>query len=139
MSDPRIEKLAGILVDYSVKVRRGDIVMIDFSGFRPLPLVQEIYKKCLRRRAIAVEYNFGSEDLNRIFYEEADDRQLRHFPGHRLQAMKKATVYIGINGTENVQNFCRVDTAKMVKREKVLRPIITAAWTARAGSSRAID
>lgn len=124
MSDPRIEKLAGILVDYSAKVRRGDIVMIDFSGARPLPLVQEIYKRCLRRGATAVEYNFGSEDLGRIFYEEADDHQLRYFPKHRLEAMKKATVYIGISGNENVQNFSGVDTAKMVKREKVLRPII---------------
>ncbi len=124
MSDPRIEKLAGILVDYSAKVRRGDIVMIDFSGTRPLPLVQEIYRRCLRRGATAVEYNFGAEELSRIFYEEAADHQLRYFPRHRLEAMKKATVYIGIGGTENVQNFAGIATAKMVKREKVLRPII---------------
>ena len=124
MKDPRIERLADILVNYSTKVRRGDVVMLDFSGMRPLPLVQEIYKKCLKNGAKYVEYNFSSEDLTRAFYELAQDHQLSYFPRHRLQAMKKATVYIGINGTENTQNYAQVPLPSMVKRDKVLRPII---------------
>ena len=124
MLDPRIERLADILVNYSTEVRRGDVVMLDFSGTRPLPLVQEIYKKCLKNGAKYVEYNFSSEDLTRAFYELAQDHQLSYFPRHRLQAMKKATVYIGINGTENTQNYAEVSLPSMVKRDKVLRPII---------------
>ena len=124
MNDPRIEKLAGILVDYSTKVRKGDVVIIDFSGMRPLPLVKEIYKKCLENGARSVEYNFSSEVLTRTFYELAKEPQLTFFPRHRLEAMKKATVYIGINGTENTQNYARTPLPSMVKREKVLRPIV---------------
>lgn len=124
MNDPRIERLADILVNYSTRVKKGDIVVIDFSGTRPLPLVGEITKKCLKNGASCVEYNFSSEDLTKIFYDFATDAQLSYFPEHRLEAMKKATVYIGINGTENVQNYAHVDLLKMVKREKVLRPII---------------
>ncbi len=123
MSDPRIEKLADILVNYSAGVKKGDIVIIDFSGTRPLPLVRAVYEKCLRNGARAVEYNFSSEDLARIFYTVAQKEQLRYFPQHRLAAMKKATVYIGINGTENTQNYARSPLPKMVQREKVLRPI----------------
>ncbi len=124
MSDPRVEKLADILVNYSTKVKRSDVVMIDFSGIRPMPLVKEIYKKCLENGAKCVEYNFSHEDLGRIFYNTANDEQLAYFPKHRLEAMKKATVYIGINGNENVQNYANVALSKMVKRDKVLRPII---------------
>lgn len=124
MSDPRIEKLADILVNYSAKVRRGDIVVIDFSGTRPLPLVKEIYKKCLENGAKYVEYNFSSEDLAKVFYDVAEDGQLKYFPRHRLEIMKKANAYIGISGIENVQNFAGVSLPKMVTREKVLRPII---------------
>ncbi len=124
MSDPRIEKLAGILVNYSTGVRKGDVVMIDFSGMRPLPLVKEIYKKCLENGAVYVEYNYLNEDLTKTFYDTAKGSQLAYFPQHRLQAMKKATVYIGISGIENTQAFAGIPTQAMVKREKVLRPIV---------------
>ncbi|HAJ57152.1 MAG TPA: aminopeptidase [Candidatus Omnitrophica bacterium] len=124
MSDPRVEKLADILVNYSAKVRRGDVVIIDFSGTRPLPLVKEIYKRCLKNGAKYVEYNFSEESLVKTFYDVAGSEQLAYFPKHRLDAMKKATVYIGISGTENVQNYANVALHKMVKREKVLRPIV---------------
>ncbi|MDD5019058.1 MAG: aminopeptidase [Candidatus Omnitrophica bacterium] len=123
MKDPRIEKLADILVNYSTRVGKGDIVVIDFSGVRCLPLVEAIYEECLKKRARSVEYHFASEDLARKFYELADDAQLSYFPRHRLDAMKKANVYIGIGATENTQNFAGVEMAKMVRRQQVLRPI----------------
>jgi aminopeptidase len=124
MSDPRVEKLADILVNYSAKVRKGDVVMIDFSGTRSLPLIEEIYKKCLKNGARYVEYNFSSEDLTRLFYQIALGGQLSYFPRHRLEAMKKATVYIGVGGNENTQTYANTPLKKMVVREKVLRPII---------------
>jgi len=124
MPDPRVEKLADILVNYSTKVKKGDVVMIDFSGTRPLPLVKEIYRKSLENGAKYVEYNFSAEDLAKVFYDVAKDEQLTYFPKHRMEAMKRATVYIGISGNENVQNFANVSLPKMVKREKALRPII---------------
>lgn len=124
MSDPRIDKLADILINYSTEVKRDDVVMLDFSGVRPLPLVQAVYEKCLKNGAAYVECNFSQEDLTRTFYDIAQGRQLTYFPKHRLEAMKKATVYIGINGMENTQNFANTSTDKMVAREKVLRPIV---------------
>lgn len=124
MSDPRVEKLADILVDYSVQVKKGDVVIIDFSGTRPMPLVEAIYARCLKRGARAVEYNFSSDELTRIFYDLAQGEQLSYFPAHRLLAMQKATVYIGINGMENTQYFANAPLSKQVRRQKVLRPII---------------
>src|SRR5437667_6220820 len=46
MSDPRVEKLAHTLVNYSVAIQPGDTVAIlgDSSG---LPLIQETYKAAL--------------------------------------------------------------------------------------------
>ncbi|HQP91997.1 MAG TPA: aminopeptidase, partial [Candidatus Omnitrophota bacterium] len=84
MTDPRIEKLADILVNYSTRVGKGDVVMIDFSGTRPMPLVKEIYKKSLENGAKYVEYNFSAEDLTKIFYDTAGEEQLKYFPKHRM-------------------------------------------------------
>ena len=124
MSDTRVERLADILVDYSTGVRKGDVVVIDFSGFRPLPLVEAIYKRCLKNGASRVEYNFSSEDLTRIFYETANTDQLNYFPVDRLLAMKKATVYFGIGGSENTQNLAKANIEGLLRRSKILRPII---------------
>ena len=123
MSDSRIEKLADILVNYSVCVQRGDVVIIDWSGLRPTPLVEAIYRRCLLNQAKYVEYNFLSDELARIFYQCARGPQLAYFPKHRLDIMKQANVYIGISGTENTQHFADTPLASMVKRQKVLRPI----------------
>ncbi|MFH1691269.1 MAG: aminopeptidase [Candidatus Omnitrophota bacterium] len=124
MNDPRIEKLAGILVNYSTQVKKGDVVVIDFSGMRALPLVKTIYELCLKNGARAVEYNYSSEDLAKSFYTLAKDDQLTYFPQHRMDIMRKATVYIGINSIENTQQFANIDLSKVVKREKIMRPII---------------
>ncbi|MFA5038431.1 MAG: aminopeptidase [Candidatus Omnitrophota bacterium] len=124
MRDPRIETLADILVNYSAKVKKDDVVLIDFAGVRALPLVEAIYGLCLKNRARCVEYQFSTEELSRKFYELADEEQLSYFPAHRLAFMKKATVYIGINASENTQAFAGIDLGKMVKRQQVLRPII---------------
>ncbi|MFH0876816.1 MAG: aminopeptidase, partial [Candidatus Omnitrophota bacterium] len=86
MADARIERLADILVNYSVKVRKNDVVLIDFSGMRPLPLVEALYKRCLKKGAASVEYHFSSDELTRLFFELAGDAQLNYFPRHRLEA-----------------------------------------------------
>ena len=51
MKDPRIRDLAGVLVNYSTRVKKGDVVLINASGFEATPLVQELYIMCLERGA----------------------------------------------------------------------------------------
>ncbi|MGH3113665.1 MAG: aminopeptidase, partial [Gaiellaceae bacterium] len=46
MADPRVERLAGVLVDYSTRVREGDLVCIDTSS-AATPLVHEVWKRVL--------------------------------------------------------------------------------------------
>ena len=47
MSDPRVEKLAQLLVDYSVAVRKGDRVVINGNTLAK-PLLKEIYIRVLK-------------------------------------------------------------------------------------------
>ncbi|MEJ2486430.1 MAG: aminopeptidase [Anaerolineales bacterium] len=44
MADPRLKKLADLLVNYSVKVKPGDWVSIN-SSVVALPLLKEVYQK----------------------------------------------------------------------------------------------
>ncbi|MCA9436451.1 MAG: aminopeptidase, partial [Candidatus Omnitrophica bacterium] len=48
--DPRITKLADLMVNYSNKVSRGDIVQIG-GPVVTMPLMQAVYEKCIEAGA----------------------------------------------------------------------------------------
>jgi len=124
MKDPRVKELAEVLVDYSTRVKKGDVVLISASGFEAAPLVQELYILCLERGAAYVEYEFNLPEINRHFYNRATKRQLAYFPEHRLAFMKKATVYIAISAGENSMVMAKANQGNMISWSKVIRPII---------------
>lgn len=124
MQDPRVKELAGVLVNYSTRVKKGDVVLISASGFEAAPLVQELYMLCLERGAAYVEYEFTVPEINRHFYNRATKSQLSYFPDHKLDFMKKATVYIAISAGENSMVMAQANQAKMIAWSKVVRPIV---------------
>ncbi len=124
MQDPRVKELAGVLVNYSTRVKKGDVVLISASGFEAAPLVQQLYMLCLERGAAYVEYEFTVPEINRHFYNRATKSQLSYFPEHKFDFMKKATVYIAISAGENSMVMARANQAKMIAWSKVVRPII---------------
>lgn len=78
MTDPRMENLAKILVNYSTQVKEGDKVMIRGFPLNPVatPLIAEIYRQVLR----AGGYPYTSvdlDDLRYIFLTEASPQQLQ--------------------------------------------------------------
>jgi aminopeptidase len=113
-----------VLVNYSTRVKKGDVVLISASGFEAAPLVQQLYMLCLERGAAYVEYEFTVPEINRHFYNRATKSQLSYFPEHKLDFMKKATVYIAISAGENSMVMARANQAKMIAWSKVVRPII---------------
>jgi len=72
--DPRLERLAAVLVGYSVGVRPGDLAVIE-APLLAEPLVRELY-----RRVLAVGGHpltrITLDGLARIHYREASDAQL---------------------------------------------------------------
>jgi aminopeptidase len=124
MKDARVRELAGVLVNYSTRVKKGDVVLISASGFEAAPLVQELFVMCLERGAAYVEYEFNLPEINRHFYNSATKSQLAYFPEHKLDLMKKATVYIGISAAENSMVMAQANQGNMIAWSKLLRPII---------------
>ncbi len=124
MRDLRIRELAGVLVDYSTRVKKGDVVLINASGFEAAPLVRELYTLCLDRGADYVEYEFTVPEINRHFYNKATKRQLAYFPEHKLDFMKRATVYIAVSAGENSMVMAQANQGSMITWSKMVRPII---------------
>ena len=124
MKDPRIEKFAEILVDYSTRVKEGDVVLINAAGLEALPLVKELYALCLKRGAKYVEYSFSVPEIDRSFYNIADKQQLEHFPQHKMDFYKTLTVYIGISAGNNTMEMANANQSSMVTYQKLTRPLV---------------
>jgi len=124
MKDPRIANFAEILVDYSTRVKKGDVVLINAVGFEAMPLVKELYALCLKRGAKYVEYNFSNPEIDRQFYNLAGKQQLEYFPQHKLDFYKQVTVYIGISAGENSMVMANARQQAVVAYQKLTKPLI---------------
>ena len=112
MADPRVDKLASVLVDYSVAVRPGDRVLIDGIALAE-PLLKAVYVRVLQAGGhplmrVALS---GTEEL---LYRYASEEQLRHVPEPVKLAMETYDVRIAIGGVENTRALSNVDPARMV-------------------------
>src|SRR5664279_2190694 len=101
MKDPRLRKLAEVLVNYSARVEPGDVVLISAAGTEAAPLVKELYALCLEKGAKYVEYEFSVPEITRLFYNGANGDQIAYFPEHKLEFMKKVNVFIGLSASDN--------------------------------------
>ncbi|MEI6206860.1 MAG: aminopeptidase [Desulfuromonadales bacterium] len=124
MNDPRIRQFAEILVDYSTRVKKGDVVLINAAGLEALPLLKELYALCLKRGATYVEYAFAVPEIDRSFYNLANKQQLAHFPQHKLDFYKSLTVYIGISAGNNSMVMANARQEAMVTYQRVTKPLI---------------
>jgi aminopeptidase len=121
--DPRITKQAKILVDYSLKVKPKDNVVI-ISDFEAKPLVLEIYKYLIKRKAGEVRLKFSNYEFEEAFFRNATKTQIEHFPEVEMEEMKKIDCYIRIGSSANLRGLTGVDAAKISSRTKTLRPIL---------------
>ncbi|MFH0769544.1 MAG: aminopeptidase, partial [Chloroflexota bacterium] len=76
MADLRVEKLAQLLVGYSVAVREGDRVVINGSTLAE-PLLKEIYIRVLQAGGHPLMM-VSLTDIEETFFRYASDEQLKH-------------------------------------------------------------
>jgi aminopeptidase len=116
MSDPRVDKLAEVLVDYSTAVRPGDDVVI--SGGTPAePLLKAVYARVLQAggHPILLPSLPGTESL---LYRLGSDEQLQYVPEPVKLMMETYDVRISIRGAANTKALSNVDPSKVVLRSR---------------------
>ena len=113
MKDKRIEKLARILIDYSLQIQPKDILMIN-GGPLAIPLIKETYKQALQRGAHP-HIRLGIPDLVEYFYKNASDKQLSYVSPLSEFETKTITAQLSIISQENTHNLTNVDPKKQAK------------------------
>ncbi len=110
MKDPRITKLADLLVNYSVKVQPEDWVLI-FGHMVAEPLVSEVLRSVLEAGGYP-QVLMSSDDITEYGYRYANDAQLKWIsPATRL-LYEKADVLIALRAFDNTRHLTGVDSLK---------------------------
>lgn len=116
MTDIRVEKLADLLVNYSVAVKSGDKVAIQ-GDMLAEPLLKAVYAKVLQ----AGGYPFmqiSPSGIDELFYQYATKDQLAHVPPPAKLIMETYDVRISIGADDNTKALSNVDPAKIVASQR---------------------
>lgn len=111
MADPREKKLADILVNYSLKIKKGDAVQIS-CGPDARPLVMEIIKLILKKGASPV-LRVAMPGLSSTFYRYAPDSVLKRKPIISMFEAKHMDAWISISTEYNTRELSEVDPRKL--------------------------
>src|SRR4030043_984992 len=120
--DPRIKKQAEILVDYSLKVKKGEKVLV-IGDFKAKPLMLEIYKTLSKKEVSDVKLRYDSYEYAEIYYKYATNEQLNYFPTIDFTEMKYFDCYLRIASSINTRGLANIDANKISLRSKILKPI----------------
>jgi aminopeptidase len=121
MHDPRIEKLAEVLVNYSVAVKSGDKVLLRGETVAE-PLYKALYAKVLEAggNPLIVPTFPGVDELR---YRLASDEQLQHVPEPIKVAMETYDCMISIMCLSNTKAMSNVDPEKMALTSQAQREL----------------
>ena len=135
MRDQRAEALAQILVQYSTKVSKGDVCVIQSTSAAEL-LVQAVYEEVLRAGGLPI-MQLTTTGAQSAFYELASDEQLDWIPPTAQWAAENADVRIAIMADVNARELSRSDPKKQARSQKARKPIMeTSMRRAAAGEHR---
>ncbi|MEW6635855.1 MAG: aminopeptidase [Actinomycetota bacterium] len=122
MRDERLEKLARLLVDYSVGgVEEGDQVLVSATTAAE-PLVKEIYARLLQRGAFPIP-QVSLPGMQELFFEHAREVHYSEIPSIRRFTYEEVDAQIGILAPENTRSLANVDPAKQQRLGKLNKPL----------------
>src|SRR4051794_38521979 len=111
MLDPRLTKLADVLVNYSIKAQAGERVLIEAYGIDPI-LVKELVKKVHAAGAYPF-VNLRDHTVLRQLIMESTEAQMQAWADMDMYQMKQMDAYIGVRGGANINELSDVPADRM--------------------------
>lgn len=120
MRDPRLDKLADVIVRYSTRVKKGDLVAIA-SDPVAMPLIEATFEAVLRAGGHPF-WAARSDALNDLFLEHASDEQLDYLNPVVMHTVETIDVQIGFWADTNTKSLSRVDPKRIARQRVANRP-----------------
>src|SRR3954470_3342515 len=122
MTDPRITKLAKLLVEYSTELKRGDRVLLDLSDV-PDEIRIELIRAARAAGATPI-LEARHTRLGREILRGVEKKQAELIRDIELFRMRKVQAYIAIRGSANANENADVPGARMSLHSRIIRPVL---------------
>ncbi len=127
MRDPRLDKMAAVLVHYSLNIQGAEQVWM--TGELPgLPLMEALYEHLIRAGA-HVKTTFLPPKWNEIFLKYASDEQLKRTCPLTLNEASTCDKRIRIIAPENTRALTHAETRKQTLLSQASQPILSKVMT----------
>ena len=121
MAPNLVERLAGVLVDYSTGVREGDLVCIDTAP-AAAPLVREIWRRVLEAGGHP-HLRLDVDGAPELLLREGSDEQLAWVSPVRREEVERADVRIAIEADVNTRANNRLHPGRQALAERARDPL----------------
>jgi aminopeptidase len=121
MHDDRFDKLAKLLVEYSIRLKRNETVLIEAFDI-PEEMTIALIRAARKAGGVPFAQTYHAR-VNRALALEASDRQLNVMASHELARMKKMNAYIAVRGSNNITELSDVPPEKMKLIGRKMRPV----------------
>ena len=140
MHDDRFDKLAKLLVEYSIRLKRDETVLIEAFDI-PDEMTIALIRAVRKAGGVPFAQTYRTQ-VNRALALEASDGQLNLMASHELTRMKKMDAYIAVRGSNNITELSDVPPEKMKLIGRKMRPVqdqrVFTTWLATSGNGAAI-
>ncbi|OIJ18221.1 aminopeptidase [Anaerobacillus alkalidiazotrophicus] len=118
MRDPRIQTLARNLINYSVRLQKGESVLIENFGIQKelvKALVEEAYKAGGNPFV-----SLKDHQIDRSLLLHANEKQMNMMADFEANVMKNMNAYIGLRAGDNISELSDIPSEKMALHGKTV-------------------
>ncbi|GAC1344424.1 MAG: aminopeptidase [Ktedonobacteraceae bacterium] len=121
MADTRHQKLAKVLVHYSLNIKSGDKFLIH-SPVAATPLVKEVYSEAIQAGAY-VTTRMMLDELDEILLRAGSEEQLTYISAVDKLENEHYDVFLGIWASQNTRSLSLIDPKRLALRQKAFAPL----------------
>jgi aminopeptidase len=122
MSDIRLQRLAQVLVRYSLNVKKGDRLAI-LTGPDSAPLIREVVREALRAGAFPETF-IGIPGVREIVFKEGSDEQLTYIPATQRMIYEEYETLLNILAQDNTKSMNGIDPARIALSQQALSKLL---------------
>lgn len=112
MQDKRIVKIARNLLNHSIKLNKGENILVEILGEESVPLGKELIKQAEELGANPY-FNIINYPILKEMLLNSSEEQIKMYAKHDLERMKDMDAYIGIRAVSKENNLDGVPADKM--------------------------
>lgn len=118
MKDKRNEILARQLLEYSVKIKKGEVLYLEIKGRDTLELGKQVIRLATEKGATTFWF-YNDESLLRQMVKTAGDEQFKQMAELHLPLMQRANAYIGLRGSDNPFDLADIEQSQKDKHNNL--------------------